>query len=107
MMCLFDEELLLVNDKETYYASVVAQVEDYAKRGRVIADAQVCSGRDVEYDEDETKNDEIAYVTATYVTREKTNVETTNQMFVLRKDAAGDWKLITFYLIEGEDSDDE
>ena len=107
MVKLFDAELLLVNDRETYYSSVATEVASYKNRGRYIAEAKVCDSNDVVYIDDKEKNDKVAYVTASYFIREKNDFEKTYQEFVLRKDADGKWKLVTFYLIKGEDSDDE
>ena len=107
MMKILDEELLLANDKETYYASVLAEVARYEKEGKVLVEADVCDSNDVKIITDKDKDDEIAYVTASYLVRESGNVYRDHQEHVLRKDGKGRWKLVVSRQIEGEDSDDE
>ena len=107
MMLLLDEEVLLVNDKDTYYASVLAEVALYAEKQRVILEANVCDSNEVKYVEDTDKDDEIAYVTSSYFVREKGEFYKDYQEHVLRKDAEGRWKLVVSHQIEGDDSDDE
>lgn len=107
MMLLFDEELLLVNDKETYYASVLADVALYAEKNKVVVESSVCDSNDVVYVRDTDKDDEIAYVTASYFVREGNEFYKDYQEHVLRKDADGYWKLVVSHQIEGEDSGDE
>ena len=51
--------------------------------------------------------DECAYVTASYFISEGKEYDRTNQMYVLRKDENGKWKILVFYQVEGESSDAE
>ncbi len=107
MMHLFDDELLLVNDKETYYASVLADVALFAEKEKVVVETDVCDSNDVKYVQDADKDDEIAYVTASYFVRESGEFYKDYQEHVLRKDADGRWKLVVSRQIEGEDFEDE
>lgn len=107
MLLLFDDELLLVNDKDTYYASVLAEVESYAEKNKKITSTDVADSNDVKYVDDTDKGDEIAYVTASYLINENGTFYKTYQEYVLRKDGEGNWKLVTFHQVQGEDSDDE
>ena len=102
---LFDDELLAVNDKESYFMALKADIDDYARRERYIAQSSVCDSRDVL-----TKTidgDEIAYVTSSYFVREGTNYAKTYHMYVLRQDDEGKWKILVFYQIEGDSSEDD
>ena len=102
---LFDDELLAVNDKESYFMALKADIDDYARSDRYIAQSSVCDSRDVL-----TKTidgDEIAYVTSSYFVREGTNYAKTYHMYVLRQDDEGKWKILVFYQIEGDSSEDD
>lgn len=102
---LFDDELLAVNDKDSYFMALKADIDDYARRERYIAQSSVCDSRDVL-----TKTidgDEIAYVTSSYFVREGTDFSRTYHMYVLRKDAEERWKILVFYQIEGDSSEDD
>ncbi len=102
---LFDDDLLAVNDKDSYFMALKADIDDYARRERYIAQSSVCDSRDVV-----TKTidgDEIAYVTSSYFVREGTDFEKTYQMYVLRKDEEERWKILVFYQIEGDSSEDD
>lgn len=104
---LFDDELVEVNPKDAYQASVLAEVSDYKSRKREITKANVCDSKDVVYLNDENNGDEIAYVTASYFVKENNSYDKTYQQYVLRKGADGNWKILTYYQIKGKESEDE
>lgn len=104
---LLDDELVEVNPKEDYQASVLADVSDYKSRKRSITKASVCDSNDVVYLNDTDKDDEIAYVTASYFVLENNAYDKTYQQYVLRKDADGNWKILTYYQIEGAKSEED
>lgn len=101
-LCLFDKELLEINPKEVYAASVRVDIDDYKERKRYIASSDVCDSDEVMKLKD--KDDDIAYVTASYFVREGTDYSKTYQMYVLRKDDDGKWKILVFYQIEAPES---
>jgi hypothetical protein len=107
---LFDADLLANNPKDDYEADVKAEVEDYNQRSREIRQTSVCDSGDVRYLTDDSNGDQLAYVTSTYFIKEKNSYERTYQMYVLRKDSDENWKILTYYKIDGagteEDSDD-
>ena len=111
MMCLLDDDLLLVNPRDTYYNSVVQDIAQYKEAGRQLVSTDVSDSNDVNYvtdDKDgETEKDELAYVNASYFINNDGKFTYTYQQFVLRQDEEGRWKILTFYQIEGEDSDDK
>lgn len=102
---LFDQELQEKNPLDQYLKSVQADVADYKERGRSITQTSVCDSNDVRYFTD--KGDELAYVTASYFIKEKKEYKDTNQMYVLRKDEDGNWRILVFYQIEEEASEEE
>ena len=53
------------------------------------------------------RGDEIAYGTASYFIKNGSSYTKTYQKYVLRKDDDGDWKILTFYKIEGESSESD
>ena len=111
MMCIMDDDLLLVNPRDAYYNSVVSDIAQYKEANKQLVSTDVCDSNDVKYITDtkdgETEKDELAYVDATYFVNEDGQFGYSYQQFVLRQDENGRWKILTFYKIEGEDSDDK
>lgn len=97
---LMDDELLENNPIDTYRASVKDEIANYKKRDRSIRQSSVCDSDDVLFTTDPDKGDELAYVTATYFVKEKNEFTRTYQMYVLRKDDSGNWKILTYYQID-------
>jgi hypothetical protein len=104
---LFDEELLENNPKAEYEEEVKAEIEEYAKSSRQIRQTNVCDSDDVDYVTDKNNGDELAYVTANYFVKEGNSYERTYQMYVLRKDEQEKWKIITYYKVDGKNSEDD
>lgn len=111
MLCLMDEDLLLVNPRDTYYNSVVQDIAYYKQNNKQLVSTDVCDSNEVKYvtdDKDgEGESDKLAYVEASYFMNEDGKFGYTYQQFVLRQDEEGNWKILTFYQIKGEDSDDK
>lgn len=101
---LFDEELLANNPREEYLAALKADIEEYHEKSRTITNSSVCKTNDVNFQT--VDGAECAYVSSTYYINEKKSYSRTNQMYVLRKDADGNWKILVFYQIEGDSSDE-
>lgn len=97
---LMDDELLENNPIDTYRASVKDEIANYKKRDRSIRQSSVCDSDDVLFTTDPDKGDELAYVTVTYFVKEKNEFSRTYQMYVLRKDDSGNWKILTYYQID-------
>ena len=51
--------------------------------------------------------DKCAYVTASYFIKGDDNYSKTYQEYVLRKDEDGNWKILVFYQVEGDSSDEQ
>jgi len=111
MICIMDEDLLLVNPRDVYYNSVVSDVAKYKEENKLLVSTDVCDSNDVKYVTDtkdgENEKDELAYVNASYFVNTDGQFAYTYQQFVLRQDVDGRWKILTFYQIEGEESDDK
>ncbi len=101
---LFDEELLANNPRDSYFAALKADIASYEEASRVIMSSDVCDSNDVHYQT--VDGAECAYVSASYFIDENKTYSRTNQMYVLRKDADGNWKILVFYQIEGDSSNE-
>ena len=127
---LFDQDLADNNSKDDYKKSVETSIADYKNRSfkirqtnvrseerrvgkefrRVLfrsRQTNVCDSDDVKYLTDDSNGDKLAYVTASYFTEENKKFDKTYQMYVLRKDDNGDWKIRTFYKIKGNSTEEE
>ena len=109
MLLILDEDLLLVNPRNAYYNSVVKDIASYKEKNKTLVSTDVCDSNDVVYVTDEkdgaNEKDKLAYVNASYFINSDGNFGYSYQQFVLRQDEDGCWKILTFYEIEGEDSD--
>ena len=102
---LMDEELLGNNPRDEYFKALKAEIADYKEAERVIVSYNLSSSNEVEY---LTVDDrECAYVQTSYFIKDETGHSRTYQMYVVRKDEDGSWKILVFYQVEGDTSDDE
>ena len=104
-LSMFDDDLLKKNEKESYIESVKSDAAQYEEDNKSISQSDVCDSNDVKYMTD--NGDDIAYVTASYFIKTGSSYTKTYQEYVLRKDGDGDWKILTFYKIEGESSESD
>lgn len=111
MRSLFDEDLLMINSRAEYLASVKSDVQLYKKQKKYIVETTVCDSNEVKYitdkKEGETEGDKLAYVRTSYFIKTDGQFSKTYQDIVLREDEDGHWKLIAFYEVEGEKEDNE
>mgnify|MGYP001133620761 FL=1 len=77
----------------------------YEEDNKSISQTDVCDSNDVVYQTVDGR--ECAYVTASYFMNENNSFDRTNEMYVLRKDDDGDWKILVFYQVEGDSSDEQ
>ena len=104
-LSMFNDDLLKKNEKESYIESVKSDAAQYEEDNKSISQTDVCDSNDVKYMTD--NGDDIAYVTASYFIKNGSSYTKTYQKYVLRKDDDGDWKILTFYKIEGESSESD
>ena len=102
---LFDEELLENNPRDIYFEDLKADIADYEANERTIASTSVSSSNDVEFKTIDGR--ECAYVETAYFIKEGNSFNRTYQMYLLRKDEDGNWKIVAFQKIKGDSSDDE
>ena len=96
---LFDNELLAYNDYETYYLSLKNEIESYQDSGMYVADYSVEDGYDIEYKTLED-GENYAYVDVSYYVRSGKTVTTIYELFTLRKDDDGNWRMLTWASVE-------
>lgn len=102
---LLDEDLLEANPRDTYLEFLKADVASYKNAEKQITVATVCGSADVV--NKKVKGEDCAYVTSSYFMKEANkSYARTVQEYVLRQNEDGDWKIIGFYLKEG-DSENE
>ncbi|MCR4673981.1 MAG: hypothetical protein K5675_03140 [Lachnospiraceae bacterium] len=99
-MMLMDADLLQYNPRDTYIASVKADIQDYKNREKKIVTIEVCSTSDVEYKDRD--DGDYAYVLVYYFIKEGSNFQKTYQKFALRKDDGGKWKIIAMQLTDAD-----
>lgn len=97
-MLLMDADLLQVNPRDTYIASVKEDILDYANHNRIIMTMEVCSTADVEYKTADGRD--YAYVQVYYFIKEGSDFQKTYQKYALRKDDSGHWKILAMQLTD-------
>ena len=102
---LMDVELLENNPREKYFEKLKAEIADYKKNERTIISSNLCSSNEVQFVTVDER--ECAYVQTSYFIKDKTGHSRTYQMYVVRKDDDGNWKIHVFYQVEGDTSDDK
>lgn len=111
MLLLLDEDLLVVNPRDEYINSVENDIEKYKTEKKKIVSTDVCDSNDVKYINDEKEGtsevDKLAYVNTSYFINTDGSFAYSYQQFVLRQDDDGRWKILTFYEVEGEPSDND
>ena len=101
---LLDKELQENNPEMQYYQSIRNDVKAYQEAERIIVSAALCSSDEVIYKTVDDKG-ECAFVTCTYLIRDKSGATPVNQQFVLRKDENDNWRILVFYVTENKKED--
>lgn len=104
---LMDDALLENNPEDRYKQAVKNEVTDYKNRSRTIRQTDVCDTNEVQYLTDKSNGDKLAYVTASYFVQEKEEFDKTYQKYVLRQDSEGKWKILNYYQIKGDSSEQD
>ena len=104
---LFDRDLADNNSKDNYRKSVETSIANYRNHSFEIRQTNVCDSDDVKFLTDDSNGDKLEFITASYFTEENIKFDETYQMYVLRKEDNGDWKIRTFYIIKGNSTEEE
>lgn len=97
---LLDEELLENNPKTQYIQSIRSDIKVFKEEKRTISNISMCGTNEVIYKTIDKRD--CAYVTCSYFMKVGKEYETTYQRYVLRRDDDGNWKILVYYLVEGE-----
>ena len=101
---LMDDELLELNPFEQYMADLQSEIDLYKMNEKVIVKSTVSDSNDVIYKV--VKGQQCAYVTSYYFCKEgKSDFTRTYEKFVLRKDSSGNWKILAWKLIDGDEEE--
>ena len=104
LLCLYNE-LLENNPQDTFSTQMQNDIAAYKAESKIIATASVCDTDEVAYKK--VEGSDCAYVTASYFLRSTKAYNRANQEYVLRKDENGDWKILGFVALEGDNGDAE
>ena len=96
---LFDKELQDNNPSMQYYQSIRNDVRSYKEAERIIVSAVLCSSDEVIYKDVEDKG-YCAFVTCSYLLRDKNGATPVMQQYVLRKDENDNWRILVYYVTE-------
>ncbi len=95
---LFDEALLEKNPVEDYYKKLKDEIEEYKKNKRTIEKVIVDESSDIVYGE--VNGQKTAELKCTYYIQSGNHLTSTTEIYVLRKDAEGNWKIYGWQLDE-------
>ncbi|MGN0375890.1 MAG: DUF6715 family protein [Butyrivibrio sp.] len=101
---LFDEELLLLNDYDTYMENLKIETEVYQKAGRYISGFEVDDGYNIKYLKFEGRS--YAKINVKYYVREGKNLIYTYEKYTLREDEEGNWKILYWELTDASSMED-
>lgn len=104
-LLLMDDDLKAQNPKDTYVENLKEEIAQYAEDKKKISRANVCDSNEVKYTTD--NGDDIAYVSTSYFMKAGDAFEDTDQMYVLRKDDEGRWKILVYYQIEPSSTEED
>lgn len=107
MMKLWDKDMLAKNSRETYLASVKADLELYKKTKKSIVSMTVCDSKDVVEKTDDRNGDKLAFVKTTYFVNTDGTFTNSHMVIGLRQDDKGNWKIIGVTLTKGESSESD
>ena len=95
---LYDDELVNAKLREEYLRDLKKDIADFEKDDIVISSYKVSNSTDVEYFTKDGRD--CASLYCTYTLRKGTNLQATEEVFVLRKDAKGHWKILGFDVVK-------
>lgn len=95
---LYDIDLVMANPEDTYLASLYGELNRFKEQGVSFSSYNTSAATDVEYfDKDGRK---CARMTVTFTVKQGTQVGLTKEVFVLRKDDEGHWKILGWALAD-------
>lgn len=95
---LYDEELRDNQDSVQYMANLEAEIEQYKKDEIVLSNSAPASSTDVEYYTYGGRD--CAKIRCIYTLRKGTNLRSIKEVYVMRKDEEGHWKILGWTLAD-------
>lgn len=95
---MYDDELAAVKSREAYLNDLKEDIADFEKDDIVISSYKVSNSTDVNYYTKDGRD--CASLYCTYTLRRGTKLQATEEIFVLRKDAEGHWKILGFDVVK-------
>lgn len=102
---LFDEELLDKNPEEQFFEDLKNDIQEYNEADRKIHGFTIENANDI--DIFTFQGDSYARVAASYVMREKGSAATIYEVYTLRKDGDGRWKILYWELAAPSEDNNE
>ena len=97
---LYDTELVNFQSEEMYLADLKTEIAGFASSGTVLSHVALSSSTAVDYFT--YKGRECAQIRCIYTMRQKTSMMTIKEIYVLRKDDNGRWKILGWTPAEDE-----
>ena len=104
MRILLDDELLLINPTAQYDEAMLNDVTEYKNKKWTIANYVIPDSDEVIYKE--VDGSSMALLTVSYFIKEDNVYAKSYQNYILRKDAAGRWKIFGYSLKNTKDVDE-
>lgn len=104
MRDLYDVELLESNPQDLNLQNLAQELELFRKEKKDMIQANVCDSNEVEY-MDIGDASGAAVVASYFIKDGSKNFTRTYQKYLLRKDAAGSWKILGFEKVAGGDAE--
>lgn len=102
---MYDDELIEKQNWDSFLLALKAEIQSYKEKDKVISSAAPASSTDVDYYKYEGR--ECANIRCAYTMREKTSLSVVKEIYVLRKDDQGHWKILGWELIQDEDQENK
>lgn len=102
---LFDQELLDNKTEEKYLEDLKKEVEDYRKKNRTIVSYELQKSSEIELQKIEGK--EYASISSSYFVKEGSGYQWVYHKFLVRKDEAGEWKIVGWKITPEFERDEE
>jgi len=100
MRGLFDEEFLAENPRDSHLEELKEEIADFAARSCTITSYQVQDNRNIVTWKDEEKEYARVIVSYTQYLQKDRKYLKVYEEFILRKDDAGKWKILGWYLTD-------
>lgn len=102
---LYDDELKATQTEEKYLEDLKFDIDSYQKKELTISSYSTSSSVDVEYKT--TEQGELASLYCLFNMREGKTMLNSNQVFLLRKDEEGHWKILGWTLVKEKGNHEE